>query len=242
MSHICLSCGRDLARVRALVEPHYGLPVVVCPDCGRAVVRRRAPIIVRWRQFRRLRRSVLGLAWRVGVLAAALGATVPVILNLASDLFRGGLRGPVGIFKAMIGLDLAGRRVLVSWFESNQYEIVGVLAASLMVGVALRLALSHLGRGNALIVWIVLLTLCLSLDPFWEMIGAWVMGVEDKASVDLFPPVREWLLRLMIATLTVGVSAVGLPIGAAAERAMTDRRSFAWRRKYVRQHARRAGA
>lgn len=242
MSHICLSCGRDLARVCALVEPHYGLPVVVCPDCGRAVVRRRHPIIVRWRQFRRLRRSVLALAWRVGVLAAALGATVPIVLNLASDLFRGGLRGPVAICQAVIGLDSAGRRVLVSWVESNQYEIVGVLAASLMVGVVLRLAFSHLGRGNALMVWIVLLTLCLSIDPLWEMIEVGIMGTFNRASVDLFPPVWEWLLRLMIATLTVGVSVVGLPIGAAAERAMSDRRSLAWRKKYVRQHARRAGA
>lgn len=241
MSHICLSCGRDLARVRALIEPHYGLPVVVCPDCGCAVVRRRHPIIVRWRRFRRLRRSVLALAWRVVALAAALGIVTPFILQLAFYLWRVGIRGPLAIWKGVTGFDATDRRALVGWIESNQDEFFGVLAASLMVGVVLRLALSHLGLGNALMVWIVLLALCLSLDPLWAIIEVGTTGTYNRASVDLFPPIREWLLRLMISAPTVAMCVAGFPIGAAAERAWADRRSRAWRKRYVRQHARRKG-
>ncbi len=40
ITHICLNCARDLARQPALRDPHYSLPLVICPDCNKVSVRR----------------------------------------------------------------------------------------------------------------------------------------------------------------------------------------------------------
>lgn len=72
-SHVCLSCGIDQRRTRAIVEPHYGLPLVTCPSCGAHSVRRLHPILRRWRQFLRLAPSIVVLLLQLG---AAFGAIV----------------------------------------------------------------------------------------------------------------------------------------------------------------------
>ncbi len=63
----------ELARVRAAPDPHYGLPVVVCPSCSKASVRTRHPDIQFWRNFRRLHRSLRSLVFTV-LLSIGLGA------------------------------------------------------------------------------------------------------------------------------------------------------------------------
>ena len=86
ISHVCLSCGLDLARVRALLEPHYALPVVVCPDCGWAAVRR-APRDRR--SFHRLLVSLLTLISQLGLLAAGLGMLLFVGIEMGDVLASG---------------------------------------------------------------------------------------------------------------------------------------------------------
>ena len=72
-SHICPSCLTELARIRAVPDPHYGLGVVVCPSCETACVRTRHPDIQFWRNFRRLHLSLRLLIFKV-LLSIALGA------------------------------------------------------------------------------------------------------------------------------------------------------------------------
>ena len=86
ISHVCLSCGLDLARVRALLEPHYALPVVVCPDCGWATVRR-AP--QGGRSLYRLLVSLLTLISQLGLLAAGLGMLLFVSIEMGDILAHG---------------------------------------------------------------------------------------------------------------------------------------------------------
>lgn len=53
-SHICPSCLTELARIRAVPDPHYGLPIVVCPGCSNTSVRTRHPDLEFWRGVRRV--------------------------------------------------------------------------------------------------------------------------------------------------------------------------------------------
>ncbi len=84
ISHVCLSCGLDLARVRARLEPRYALPIVVCPDCGWAAVRRKPR-----RSFVRLSASLLALVVQLGLLAAGLGGLVAISIELGDVLAQG---------------------------------------------------------------------------------------------------------------------------------------------------------
>ena len=83
ISHVCLQCGRDLARVRAVPEARYGLPVVVCPDCGWACVRRPHPFQRWWRTARRLDLALTVLVLQVVAVAVLLPGMVSGAAGLA---------------------------------------------------------------------------------------------------------------------------------------------------------------
>lgn len=88
ISHVCLSCGLDLARVRARLDPHYALPIVVCPDCGRAAVRRKHRI---GRRTLKLLASLVALIVQAGLAAAGVFGLTVVSHELGGMLARGGL-------------------------------------------------------------------------------------------------------------------------------------------------------
>lgn len=48
-----MQCGFDLARQRATLDPHYGLPLAICPRCGWTCVRRDLLLANRYRAIRR---------------------------------------------------------------------------------------------------------------------------------------------------------------------------------------------
>jgi hypothetical protein len=70
-SHLCASCGFELAGLRAPPDAHYALPVVVCPRCERAWVRRPHAGDATRRSALRLGRWGLELLARLGLLGAA---------------------------------------------------------------------------------------------------------------------------------------------------------------------------
>ncbi len=86
ISHVCISCGLDLARVRARLEPRYALPIVVCPDCGRAAIRRKPRA---WRSLRRLVVSLLTLAAQLGMVVGGLAGLLAVSEELGDVIARG---------------------------------------------------------------------------------------------------------------------------------------------------------
>lgn len=79
MSHVCLRCGRDLTRVRANRDPQVPWPIVTCPECGGASVRRRHPVGVLLRWLIRLDAALTGVAIRlVTGLVVFVGASVTI--------------------------------------------------------------------------------------------------------------------------------------------------------------------
>ncbi len=85
ISYVCLSCGLDLARVRARLEPYYALPIVVCPDCGRAAVRHRPRA---WRSFRRLMLSLTTLAAQLGLVVTGLAGLLAISEHMGDAFSR----------------------------------------------------------------------------------------------------------------------------------------------------------
>ncbi len=83
LPHFCEHCGFDLTRVRPQRDPVYQLPLVFCPHCETACVRRRHPLNRRWRQIRRALASCWVLAWQLLLLWSLPGALVALALLLA---------------------------------------------------------------------------------------------------------------------------------------------------------------
>lgn len=61
----------ELAKIRAIPDPHYALPIVVCPRCEHASVRTRHPDIQYWRDFRRLHSSLRNLIVRLALIVGS---------------------------------------------------------------------------------------------------------------------------------------------------------------------------
>ena len=85
-SHICPSCLTELARIRAVPDPHYGLGVVVCPGCQLACVRARHPDREYWHRFQRTRSALIALFGRV-LLTVLLGLLFWGLSEWAREIF-----------------------------------------------------------------------------------------------------------------------------------------------------------
>ena len=79
IAHSCLGCGLDLARVRTIRDMHYGLPLVICPGCSTAAIRRRHPLQRLWRSFIRTEKSLWMMFWHIVVLMALMGINIGAI-------------------------------------------------------------------------------------------------------------------------------------------------------------------
>lgn len=86
ISHVCQGCGEDLAALRPGPDPHYGLPVIVCPNCRLASVRTREPLITGWRYGRRLLGAVLLTAGHTAFFGGAVALGFSALLRLLFSL------------------------------------------------------------------------------------------------------------------------------------------------------------
>lgn len=85
ISHACAGCGSDLTYLRAAPDPHYRLPIVVCPSCDLAVVRRRPEMSRIAKRIRRGVSSWRALINRAGLLVISLLVTISAAEALAID-------------------------------------------------------------------------------------------------------------------------------------------------------------
>jgi len=76
ISHICQSCGFDLAATRPIHDPYFRLPVVICPKCDTAAVRMRHPFQQMWRTVMRYDTIATAFAIHLSLLVASVLATI----------------------------------------------------------------------------------------------------------------------------------------------------------------------
>lgn len=150
ISHVCLSCGLDLARIRAAREPHYGLMLVRCPGCATASVRRRHPLVELWRSFRRFDWSVTVMAVNAalfgGLAAGMLGGLLYVLKESADlpfvELWRRhwfGLGFSLTVWPLAAGtwltVGLGHWRRLAAWITFGSIVAAGVAVAGVVIAV-----------------------------------------------------------------------------------------------------------
>lgn len=136
--HACAACGYDLSRLRAPPDPHYGLPVVVCPGCALGVVRRRDAMVSGWRQANKAAVAVAGVA----VQALVFGLVCLLAMMLVSNIGFSARRDYGGNPLAVLTI---GSRLLRSDEVGPDLLILTVLLVllGLFAGVWTRSSLAH---------------------------------------------------------------------------------------------------
>jgi DNA-directed RNA polymerase subunit RPC12/RpoP len=192
ISHLCITCGADLARVRARREEHYGLPLVLCPRCGTAAVRRQRPL-GRWWATRRLGISLAALLAQLALLTGFIWLTIFVCIELGREIALGRL-----------GIDQPEKTIILAL-------AFGLLPIAL--GTWLTAGLRHWRGAAAWITFALLILPMLSIDT---LILPWLaILVNDAAFAAEVGPCRWdlWLGRLIALAAIMGVALLGIPVG-----------------------------
>jgi len=228
----------ELCRVRAVPDPVYALPVVVCPRCADASVRRRHPTAEGWRTFIRLR-----VAWGLFALRLLLLVVFTLLFcaflhELRMDLNRSwpALRAALESSEAGTGI----RRVLAR--TGLMWSLIGWACYSTGLGAWLVAGFGHWRWWAVIAAWaaamlgIVLAAWGLNLAEHW--LDAWVRHrpwSNQRAYASRY--MTTFAMALASLPLAVPGAVIGLGLRALARGA--SRRSF--RKRLARQRRRRNG-
>jgi hypothetical protein len=210
MAHVCAGCGENLARVRALIEPHYGLPLIVCPRCESPCVRRRHPIVAGWRA-----------AWRIMRVAFAL-----VVRLVAIVLF-------FAVWMAFI-VTLAGTIESYGWqsalFTDREIIAVGIIGLPLVIGAVLRVLLYHL---RPWLMWLLWAAFCIGSVGLFILLRAIAIRLDGST----MPSFADFLPAAVLFLVSWAFMWPGIAIGGGAHRLYQRWRSMrrSEYRKRVRQ-------
>ena len=87
ISQICLNCAKDLARQPAIFDPHYSLPLVICPNCNKASVRRPNYYATKYKNLLRLITVFSTLLFQTLCIITLAGATVACVFMIGNVVF-----------------------------------------------------------------------------------------------------------------------------------------------------------
>ncbi len=221
ISHLCLQCGFDLARVRPQRDPHYGLPLVHCPKCETAAVRRRHPVWRGWRNGRRTVRSLFQFVFRVGF---TLGLMV-VSCGMIAYLFR--------------------RYMEYDLIDDDLIRIIlpQAITLSLVTGFWLATAFRHGKQPWVWTVWMMVMFPALQLTALFayqdQLFGHWINLPEGILWITWdsirWTAYQSIPLYLMYCCVMV-VALMGVPLGKLRRRQSSRRERTKWgkRRRKIR--------
>ncbi len=228
IAHVCLGCGADLARIHVIRDPHYRLPIVTCPGCGEACVRRVDPILQRWRAFQPLAAALCALFVQVLIVLSLAPATA-LVVDAVPDLL------PVRI---------SGNVFDLLYDQSFGVMVVG-LTLPVLTGIWMTTGLGHWRPWLARAVWGLIIAALLSWDVLRlasETIGnrlGIVSGVGAEAHLQL--AYYDWILRVLVLFVFLMLTFAGSPLGAVLLKIHARRRRRRWSRRRARLRRRMRG-
>lgn len=215
-----MGCGGELASLRAAPDPHYHLPIVVCPACGTASVRRpytgdalRSTVL---RAVRTGRELLLRIAGLTAFTLLAIGFTA-AISNEVSRLLRS--RSPLEIFAPE---NAAIRQALVRWWaDTGSWQSVAAACIWALWGAVCGALFPHWRAGRFIVGFP---AVCAAIYASMLLIRAVTLWADGRPA-----RLREILPDGNAAGIFVLVGAIGFALGVAlfplGQRAVTRRRA-----------------
>ncbi len=228
IAHVCLGCGADLARTHVIRDPHYRLPLVICPGCGEACVRRVDPILQRWRAFQPAALALCALLVQLLIVFLLAPATA-LVIDAVPDFLPVPITGNV--------FDLLDN-------QSISAMVVGV-TLPVLTGVWMTAGLGHWRPWLARAVWGLLIAGLLSWDVLrlaFETIGnelGIVSGIGAEAHLKL--AFYDWMLRVLVLFVFLMMTFAGSPLGAVLLKIHAQRQNRRWSRRRARLRRRTRG-
>ncbi|MHC4990465.1 MAG: hypothetical protein ACYTGC_05740 [Planctomycetota bacterium] len=219
IAHVCMGCGFDLSRLRAVPDPYYGIPLVACPACDRREAKRFRMLHARVRAGRRLLVAIRTIVSRL-VLAMLLAWAH---VNSVNEI-----------------IDSHGARDIVA------SVLIGVYAW-IIIGAWFTLTASHWRWWAVLTAWGALIAVLLTVPAVLNIVldgllvrldsetpgsGGWLTEILVRWS-------RELPARIGLTAASVGVSMLGVPVGRAVRGLIARRLGNRWRHRLVRVRRRR---
>jgi len=238
ISHICHNCGFDLAHTCTTIDPHYHLPIVQCPNCQTHQVRRKHPIIQRWRQIRRGICTSFHLTFRIGL---------GILLGIAMYWWTDDLITQAGLtiehyateFPKILrmGFPTTGRQ----WdmlFPDYILHILTWLSISIIGGIYITSIMRHWKRPIAWTAWLLFLLILISDQIIIDSVRYTYESLfTNHPKHTPANDIHNWVRNAEGVLLTFAVSFCGVPLGWAFNRAATNlkNRRFRKRRRKIRK-------
>lgn len=149
-SQTCPSCLTELARIRAVPDPQYRLPIVVCPTCKIASVRSKHHDIEFWRGIRRFH-SALRIVFAKVLLMLICSGLMALLIVAAGDVFM-----PFGRFNPSFPFSSGDVWSVMS--------AVGILLGSMLLTAGASVLIRHKPIYQALLIFLFLTAFFLTID------------------------------------------------------------------------------
>ncbi len=240
LAHVCPVCGSQLARTRGVAGPAGCLRVVVC-TCGFAAVRRKHPVVVRWRKFRSTTRAAAFLLFQTLLVFGLSVASAGFITWFESDLKFLDL-SPHRFVGVMFGIPAPRPALVERWYDQGGVAfLIGFGLMSLAAGAWLRAALAHWRWPRPIFAWVVLVSVWVWFEAlFWPL--TWLDGRISGTRTDYSGPgVRSSLYMFEILAASVLVSFAASPVGAAISGVLASMHKRRFKRRLTRLRKARRG-
>jgi hypothetical protein len=213
IAHVCLGCGYDLARVRPQREPHYRLPLIACPRCGTHCVRVDHPILVRWRNAKRVLLS-LAVLLAQAAMATGLAMLTPTVVVVT---LRALANLPIEWERRAIALTLIG---------------ASITGLGLLTGAWTRAAFAHLNQWWVWLSWLALMGLAglvaIIVNPM-DLYENRVGYLLANADVALAYVKTYVIVASMVLLIIMLVAWLATPLGVLVLKRIDRGRAAAWR-------------
>jgi len=171
ISHVCLECGFDLAKVRAQRDPEYDLWIVRCPRCANCCARNPKLIGRAWHRILRVDMA-LSILLVQGLLLILFVSVNVAALNAATKL----------VDEATAGL----------WGDNHTAVLIIVLVTAVCTGAWLTAAFGHVARWRMWAGWSAILVVFVLVSGPNDRLG---MELSARYGGE---PFVDWIMRCAV--------------------------------------------